>query len=176
MIAAWATLLKTIPHARLMLNAHSFNEKETVELFTKQFMEQGIGWERLILTRTDPWTGYARLDIALDPFPHNAGTTTFEALWMGVPVISLRERPSVGRFGDAILGAMGLSEWVADSVEDYIAIAVRLAGNLDALAQWRTDLRERMRISPLYDEAGFTRNLETAYREMWQIFCQNSKK
>ncbi|CDH44153.1 hypothetical protein BN874_1530001 [Candidatus Contendobacter odensis Run_B_J11] len=171
MIAAWVALLKTVPNARLMLNHKPMGDRVTADYFVQQFAAYGIDREQLILIHTPVWEAYAQLDIALDPFPHNAGTTTFEALWMGIPVISLRERPSVGRFGDAILGAMGLSEWVADSVEDYIAIAVRLANNREQLAGWRSTLRARMQASPLMDEVGFTHDLETAYQEMWRIFC-----
>ncbi|CDH44155.1 tetratricopeptide repeat protein [Candidatus Contendibacter odensensis] len=171
-IAAWSDLLKAIPTARLMLNSPFLGELETAEMVANRFIHHGITRDRLVVTHTPVWEGYHQLDIALDPFPHNAGTTTFEALWMGVPVVSLRDRPSMGRFGDAILDAMGLSEWVADSVEDYLAIVARLASDLDALSVWRATLRGRMLASPLCDESGFTRDLENAYRQMWQIYCQ----
>ncbi|WP_051497750.1 tetratricopeptide repeat protein, partial [Candidatus Contendibacter odensensis] len=173
-IKAWANLLRTVPESRLMLNSFWLDDPATAESFIQRFVHYGIERERLIVTRTSVWEGYQRLDIALDPFPHNAGTTTFEALWMGLPVVSLRERPSVGRFGDAILGAMGLSEWVADSVDEYLNIASRLASDLDQLAIWRSELRGRMENSPLRDEIGFTRDVENAYREMWRLYCGKS--
>jgi len=124
-IDCWSRILKEVPGSRLMLNSKTFKERATCEHFARAFAERGIPSDRIIMIYTKNWDGYRQIDIVLDPFPHNAGTTTFEALWMGVPVISKRDRPSVGRFGDAILPPVGLSDWVVDDVDDYVARAVR---------------------------------------------------
>src|SRR5437879_948612 len=101
-IAAWARILHAVPQARLVLNSRPFQEPAFGDLFAGRFAAHGIGRDRLDLIFTAPqtrtWAEYAAIDIALDPFPHNAGTTTIEALWQGVPVVSLAARPSVGRF------------------------------------------------------------------------------
>ena len=111
-IAVWCRVLRAVPGSRLVLNSAPFDEAAGRDLFAGRFAAQGIGADRLDLVFTAPqtrtWAAYGAIDIALDPFPHNAGTTTIEALWMGVPVVSLAGRPSVGRFGDSILSAVGL--------------------------------------------------------------------
>jgi predicted O-linked N-acetylglucosamine transferase (SPINDLY family) len=130
--------------------------------------------ERLDLTATAPqprtWAAYGGIDIALDPFPHNAGTTTIEALWLGVPVVSLAGRPSVGRFGAMILHAIGLDEWVADDIAGYVARAVGAAAELPRLAAIREGLRSRVAASPLCDAADLARQVEAVYREHWDAW------
>src|SRR4029077_2290368 len=110
-------ILEMVPRSRLMLNNMPFREPEFRELYITRFAAHGIARERLDLLCTAPqsltWKTYSAIDIALDPFPHNAGTTTIEALWQGVPVVSLAGRPSVGRFGAMILHAVGMDEWVS---------------------------------------------------------------
>src|SRR5678815_3179084 len=121
-IDAWARIMHAVPRSRLMLNNRPFQEAEFRALFIARLAAHGIDPDRLDLVFTTPqsrtWDAYGDIDIALDPFPHNAGTTTIEALWLGVPVVSLAGRPSVGRFGASILGAVGLNDWVMHSVED----------------------------------------------------------
>jgi predicted O-linked N-acetylglucosamine transferase (SPINDLY family) len=114
---------------------------------------------------------YQRIDIALDPFPYNGGTTTCDALWMGTPVLTLPGRIPVARAGLGLLSTVGLRELVASSETDYIRIAVELAGNLPRLAEMRATLRLRMQASPLMDAARFARNVEAAYRSMWERWC-----
>ena len=166
-VEAWAAILHAVPGSRLVLNTLAFADTETRRIFLDRFVAHGIAPERLELIATRPqsltWESYRRIDIALDPFPHNAGTTTFEALWMGVPVLSLRARPPLGRFGAALLEPLGLADWLADSVADYVDLAVRHAGRLDALSTLRESLRERMVRSPFRDETGFARAIEAAY-------------
>ena len=115
-IAAWARILHAVPGSRLMLNNRPFQEAPFRDLFLARFAAHGIDPARLILAyitpQSRPGQSYGDIDIALDPFPHNAGTTTIEALWQGVPVVSLIGRPTVGRFGAAILHAVGLDDWV----------------------------------------------------------------
>jgi predicted O-linked N-acetylglucosamine transferase (SPINDLY family) len=167
---AWAAILKGVPDARLMLNAKPFQEAAAREAFEARFAGRGVEPERLDLVYTTPqrktWAAYGEIDIALDPFPHNAGTTTIEALWMGVPVVSLSDRPPVGRFGAAILGAVGLDDWIAEDVGGYVAKAVAAASHPKALAKTRAGLRARFEKSPLKDATGLARELEGAYRKL----------
>src|SRR5215813_12154592 len=89
------------------------------------------------------WAAYGGIDIALDPFPHNAGTTTIEALWQGVPVVTLAGRPTVGRFGAAILRTIGLDEWVTTDIDEYVSRAAVAAQDIDALSRLRAQIRPR---------------------------------
>jgi predicted O-linked N-acetylglucosamine transferase (SPINDLY family) len=170
-IAAWASILHAVPGSRLVLNSAPFAEPAGRDLFAARFAAHGIERERLELIFTTPqprtWAAYGMIDIALDPFPHNAGTTTIEALWQGVPVVTLAGRPSVGRFGASILHAVGLDDWVTDDVQAYVARAVAAASDLAALAGLRGGLRERVAASPLHDAAGLARQVEAAFRTLW---------
>jgi predicted O-linked N-acetylglucosamine transferase (SPINDLY family) len=169
-IAAWSRILAGVPDARLVLNNRNFQEPAFRALFTAHFAEHGISEDRLDLTYTTPqpttWAAYGDVDIALDPFPHNAGTTTIEALWLGVPVVSLAGRPSVGRFGASIMRAMDLDDWVAHDTDGYIARAIAAANDLPALAQLRAELRARFAASPLADAPGLARAIEAAFFDL----------
>ena len=114
------------------------------------------------------------IDIALDPFPHNAGMTSLEALWMGVPVLTLADRPPVGRHGASILTALGLDEWVAATPEDYVAIGAVAGADPELLVPLRVGLRNRFRESPLCDAAGLARDVEAVYRELWRDWCSKT--
>src|SRR5690606_30431231 len=140
------------------------------DLFVQRFVAHGIDPARLDVFRGT--VDYRGIDIALDPWPHNAGTTTCEALWMGVPVLSKCDRPSVGRFGISILRCLGMTDWVAADVPGYVARAVAAARDLDRLAALRAGLRERMRASPLCDGRDLARQIEAAFRAAWQRWCR----
>ena len=115
---------------------------------------------------------YRQVDIGLDPFPFNGGTTTCDALWMGVPVVTLRGSTGVGRAGASILSNAGMPELIADSPDAYVATAKLLATDLPRLARIRSDLRRQMRHSPLMDGAQFARDVEEAFRWMWRRWCR----
>ena len=174
-IRTWSAILNAAPTSRLMLNNAPFGDPATADLFAQRFARYGVGRDQLELVNTTPqdrtWAAYGEIDIALDPFPHNAGTTTIEALWMGVPVLSLADRPTVGRMGAMILKAMGLDDWVAPTREAYVAHALRAMGDIEALAALRRDLRPRFQASPLGDPVGLARALERAYRRVWREWC-----
>jgi predicted O-linked N-acetylglucosamine transferase (SPINDLY family) len=114
---------------------------------------------------------YNQIDIGLDPFPFNGGTTTCDALWMGVPVVSLVGTRPVSRAGLSILSNVGLPELVARSEDDYVKFAIELANDLPRLSELRSSLRQRMLASPLTDARQFARDIEAAYRQMWQAWC-----
>jgi predicted O-linked N-acetylglucosamine transferase (SPINDLY family) len=162
-----------VPGSRLVIRA------DITDSLRKRLLEMFAGWgigdERLELANRVPRPMYLelikRLDIALDPFPFNGHTTTCDSLWQGVPVITLSGKTYVSRFGGSGLKTLGLDELIATSREQYLETAAALAGDLERLAHLRGTLRERMAASPLVDFAGFTRNLEAAYRRMWRDWC-----
>jgi predicted O-linked N-acetylglucosamine transferase (SPINDLY family) len=174
-IGVWSRILATVPGSRLMLNSRAFGEVAFRALYAGRFAAHGIGAERLMMIATAPqpatWAAYGAIDVALDPFPHNGGTTTLEALWLGVPVISRTARPTVGRFGASILQAVGLPALVAETDDGYVAAAAGIAGDLAALAGLRAGLRARMETSPLRDATGLARVVEDAYRSLWRDWC-----
>jgi predicted O-linked N-acetylglucosamine transferase (SPINDLY family) len=176
-IAAWARILHATPNARLVLNSMPFREPAFRDLFATRFAAHDIVAQRLELLATAPqprtWAAYGTIDIALDPFPHNAGTTTVEALWHGVPVVSLAGRPSVGRFGAMILHAVGMDAWVTSSIDEYVARAVAAATDVAALARERSELRSRVAASPLCDAPGLARHVEAAYRDLWNAWARS---
>jgi len=168
-IRVWAEILKKCPKSRLIINSGSYREPGMQEALASRFAEHGIDGHRLNIGCTSPpWDVLRSMDISLDCFPHNSGTTLFESLYMGVPFITLADRPSMGRLGSSILEGAGHPEWIAASEEEYIAKAVALAADLSRLAAIRANLRPEMAHSPLMDEAGFTRRMESAWREMFQ--------
>ena len=111
---------------------------------------------------------YHRADIALDTAPFNGGITTCDALWMGLPVVTLSGGTSVGRAGRSILSNISRAEWIAQTPSDYERIATALAADLPALAQLRAELRGRLRSSPVMDEPAFIAGVENAYRQVWR--------
>ena len=114
---------------------------------------------------------YGHVDIVLDPFPYSGGLTTCEALWMGVPTITLPGEIFASRHSTSHMSNVGLAHWVTASVEDYIAMAVTQAANWDELAELRAGLRDRVRKSPLCDAPLFGRNLGAALRHAWGVWC-----
>lgn len=175
-IAAWAAILQRLPQAHLRLDSRSFSSSHLCQEVRDKFTAYGVALERLELGMTTPvWEVYRQVDVVLDCFPHNSGTTTCEALWMGIPVITLAERPSVGRIGAAYLTAVGKTEWIADDVDGYIELAVQVGSDLPALVRHRSELRQQMSASPLLDHSGFARDMEIAYRDMWCRWCDSAE-
>ncbi|HEY5312665.1 MAG TPA: hypothetical protein VIK18_09095, partial [Pirellulales bacterium] len=171
-LAAWISLLAAIPEAKLLLHAHGGQHRQRAwDLCARQ----GVSPERLTFTDRVPlaeyFRHYHRVDLALDPFPYGGGTTTCDALWMGVPVVSLAGPTAVGRAGLSILSNVGLADFVAHDCQEYVGIARQLAGDLPRLSLLRATLRDRMQSSPLMDARRFAHHVETAYRAMWQRRC-----
>jgi len=172
-ILAWAGILQAVPDSRLVINSFNFNDVAMQERLAARFAEHGTARDRLeIGCSSPPWDVLRGIDIGLDCFPHNSGTTLFETLYMGVPFITLAGRPSVGRVGSSILHGAGHPEWIAESEADYVAKAVGLAGDVDHLAEVRSALRGQIERSPLRDEEGFAVRVEEAYRRMWKNWCE----
>ncbi|HTV48193.1 MAG TPA: tetratricopeptide repeat protein [Phycisphaerae bacterium] len=171
----WSEILKATPHSRLLILTFSIEHQNYIRRYLG---DVGIGPERLNFVRRSPRPEYLRLydriDIVLDTFTCNGHTTTMDSLWMGVPVVSLAGNTIVGRGGKSILTNVGLPELVANTSEEYVDIAVKLAGDLPRLKELRTTLRQRMENSPLMDAKRFTSNVEAAYRNMWKKWCNDA--
>ncbi len=138
----------------------------------RQFTNRGVTGERIrfspeFAVGKDYLTVYGAIDLFLDAFPFGGHTTVCEALWMGVPVLTLRGNRFAGRAAASVLTQVGLSELIAATPEQYVALAVDSACHPERLTSYRARLREQVRQSPLCDGPGFTRGLEEAYRDMW---------
>ena len=174
-VRVWAEILKRVPKSRLLVDSKSYADEPTRDALASQFVALGIERERFqIGYHSPPWDLLRSMDISLDCFPHNSGTTLFESLYMGVPYVTLAGRPSVGRLGAAVLHGLGEPGWIAHSEEEYVDVAVKLAQDLYHLARIRAGLRRQMRQSCLMDEVGFTRDIERAYRGMFEAWAFKS--
>jgi len=170
-IALWSRVLGAIPGSRMLLFRTTLDD-EIQGRVTGYFETNGIGCERLEFRNTPPSKGYLAcyedIDLALDTFPWSGHTTACEALWMGVPHITLRGDRHAGRMTASVLSAIHLHTFIADTPGDFVAAAVRACADLSALGELRASLRQRMTASPLCDGAGFTAAVEAAYRECWE--------
>ncbi|MBX7200193.1 MAG: tetratricopeptide repeat protein, partial [Rhodospirillaceae bacterium] len=169
-VTLWSRVLSAAPGSRLLVKAKALTEPVTRERLAARFAVLGIARDRLDLQGWLPGDGdhmglYNRVDIALDTVPYNGTTTTCEALWMGVPVLTLAGRSHAARVSASLLIAAGLPEWIANTPEEFAAKA--RAADIAALAKLRASLREKVRMSPLCDAAAHARGLEAAYRAMW---------
>lgn len=179
-IALWARILQAIPNARLVLKYWgAFGVNSIQERFREAFRGHGITDNRLVLhgeasVRGHHLDGYSEIDVALDPFPFTGSTTTFEALWMGVPVVTLMGDRMVGRWSAAMLAKVGLPGLIARNEQEYVDIAIQLVAKLPDLAETRSMLRERVARSPLCAVEKRTRQLERLYRCMWATYLQKS--
>ncbi len=173
---AWGRLLARVPNSCLLIKSRFFADDGPRTLLLRRLAERGVASERVILLEgildTAGHLGsYHRVDIGLDPFPYNGTTTTCEALWMGVPVVTIAGDRHLARVGASLLHHVGLDELIAADVDDYIDIAVALAGDPARMSALRAGQRARMAASSLCDPVAFTRSLEVAYREMWCRWC-----
>jgi len=171
----WAKVLTAIPTSRLLLLAPPGSPRKRV---LDRLGQAGVAAERIEFVarqeRPRYLQTYHRIDIALDTIPYNGHTTSLDAFWMGVPVVTLIGQRIVGRAGFSQLCNLGLSDLAAQSPDQFVRIAVDLAKDLGRLAELRSTLRQRMIQSPLMDAPLFARNIEQAYRQMWQAWCQKT--
>jgi protein O-GlcNAc transferase len=172
----WAAILHLVPDSRLLLKYRGLEIEVMQQRFRDWFAADGIVPERLQFAGATPpaqyLAEYGRIDIALDPFPYNGGSTTLDALWMGVPVVTLAGRLAVQCDGKTVLNAAGMSDLVAGTPEEYLKIALFLAGTVSQIPDLRHNVRHALQSSPLMDEAGLVKNVEDAYREMWRQWCR----
>ena len=173
----WSRLLIEVPGSRLLLKDGRLTNASDRDRMIATFARRGISADRLVLrgrtSHMEQLATFGEVDVALDPFPHNGGVSTFEALWMGVPVVTRLGNTLPGRNGGAILSALGFRDWVAESDDAYLDIAKRLSGDLAALKRLRTTLRPALAASVVCDPVRYCRAVEDAYREMWRRYCRD---
>lgn len=173
---AWRSILQAVPNSRLIISTKQGSHRQSL---LDVMQEGGVETSRIVFVDRTGLDGYFKLynsiDICLDPFPFNGGTTSCDSLWMGVPFVTLRGRTAVGRAGASLLSNVGLSDWITNSEEQYVSRAVRAAGEVNHLAQVRAALRNRMTNSPLMNGPRFALNVESAYRTAWGRWCDQNR-
>jgi protein O-GlcNAc transferase len=176
--ALWAQVLAAVPGSRLLLKyVNWFGNESARARIRSAFARRGVDPDRIVfdgerLPRARHLEILNRIDIALDPFPFNGCTTTFEALWMGVPVVTLAGERWLGRMGVGTLAPLGLEHLAAADEGRYVALATALANDLDGLAALRAGLRGRVAASPLVDATAYARSVERAFRSTWRDWCR----
>jgi predicted O-linked N-acetylglucosamine transferase (SPINDLY family) len=179
--ACWARLLAEVPASRLLLKSRDLSESSSGVVALRRTLEaRGIDRARLVIRGRDEdrrchFERYGEIDVALDPFPYNGVTTSFEALFMGVPVVTLAGGWPSARMGATIATHLAHPEWIATSTGEYIAIATALAADPQALDRLRRSLRDELLASPLTDAAGFVTRLESTYRAAWRAWCASAR-
>lgn len=176
-IELWSTLLQECPDARLLLKSRQLADERARRRIVTAFQLNGIDEERLdlrprIAERQHHLALYDEVDVALDTFPYNGTTTTCEALWMGVPVVTLAGSLHAGRVGASLLRQLDLTDWIAHSPDDYVSLVLSVA----AMPPERRILREWVAASGLTDGEGFARRFEEALRSVWRTYCERPKE
>lgn len=179
-VALWAQVLNSVPGSRLLLKSPQLNEVSVRTSVQGRFASHGVDPARLVFEGLSPrdeyLAAYGRVDIALDPFPYTGGTTTVEALWMGVPVLTLAGERFLSRQGVGFLMNVGLPDWIAENQDQYLALAKAHAADLRALSRLRKNLRDRLLTSPICNAPRFARHFEAALRGMWKVWCRQQSK
>lgn len=174
-IHLWARVLESVPDSHLFLKSQTLGSDSVKERITNQFAKEGISPERLLLRGASPHAEmlaeYGEMDIALDPFPFNGGLTSCEALWMGVPVITLFGNRPIARQTSGFLKTIELDGFTAKSEKEYVELAVNWSRSIDKLSEIRSSLRNKMNQSLLCNGKEFTYNIESTYRKIWQEWC-----
>jgi predicted O-linked N-acetylglucosamine transferase (SPINDLY family) len=174
-LALWSTIMSAVPNSHLFLKAAQLNEAGARQRIAERLKVHGIDSDRLMMEgaapRAEYLAAYQHVDIALDPFPYTGGATTVDALWMGVPVLTLGGDRFIARQGLGLLMNAGLADWVAADADDYAARAILWAENLPRLTALRDSLRRQVLQSPIFDAARFARHFESALRGMWSAWC-----
>lgn len=172
-LAVWAALLRTVPHARLLLKNDKLGHPSARQALSAKLCAAGIDAERVTMEGSEPYAqylrSYARVDVMLDTWPYPGGTTTADALFMGVPVVNLRGRGFVGGIGTSIIRAVGLQEWTARDEADYLRIACDAVQNPHKLAALRQGLRAQLLASEFADVQGFADKLAQVFEAMARI-------
>ena len=171
-LAAWARILSALPTARLRLQSRSLGLPAVQQQLAQRMARAGLDPARVRMSPPGDRAAYlgahAEIDVILDTFPYPGGTTTCEALWMGVPTLTLAGDRLLSRQGASMLAVAGLPDWVATSVDDYVAKAIDLSEDVTALARLRGTLRPRVLASPLFDAPRFAAHFADALWKMWQ--------
>ncbi|MDP3086806.1 MAG: tetratricopeptide repeat protein [Methylotenera sp.] len=170
-LALWADVMLALPDAKLRWQCKSFGDADVTVDMISRFAKLGISADRLTLlgsvSREDYFLAHHEVDVILDTFPYPGGTTTCEALWMGVPTLTLAGGSLIARQGASMLSAAGLADWIAETKAEYLSKALALCSDFNQLANLRAKLRAQVLASPLFDAKRFAKNMETALWEMW---------
>ena len=173
----WIAVLRAVPDSLFVIVG--VPEGDARRALCRTFEEASVDAARIkLLPRLlhgDYYDAFRGVDVCLDTTPFSGGTTTCDALWMGVPVVTLAGERPASRSAASILTAAGCAQWIAATQEEYVRIAVELARQGPAQPARRSEIRRRFQASPVMDEAEFTRDLETAFRSAWQRWCASSK-
>lgn len=169
-VAVWSQILHSVPNSKLYLQTRQLSEQSAVQQTYERYAAHGIAPEQLIVEGVTPrveyFRSYNKIDIALDPFPCPGGTTTADTLWMSVPVLTMKGRDFWSRLGESLAYNVGLPNWIAKDAADYISKAVAFADDKNYLAELRSELRDEVMASPLFDAKRFTTHFEEAMRQM----------
>ena len=178
-LRTWARVLAEVPGSKLLIEGKDLGRPDFAAKFTARCELAGISADRLRLVNLDPknqYLTYHDIDIALDPFPLTGGTTSCDALWMGVPLVTQEGEIFSSRMGMGILQSMGKPEWIAQGADEYVAIAARLAEDHEALDRIRMSVRPLMESSPVMNEALHAREFGTALRRMWHEWLGSARQ
>ena len=177
-IDVWGRIFAALPDARLVVKHSMVDDANVRNSLLERLVARGIAAERVTwlgrTSRKEHMLALAEVDISLDPFPQNGGVSTWESLYMGVPVVTKLGKTVSGRVAGAILTSIGLTQFVASNEEDYVTIALRWAGSPDELAVLRRGMRERIATSESGDTVRYCRKVEALYRRFWQTYCASS--
>ncbi|MGH2886755.1 MAG: tetratricopeptide repeat protein, partial [Solirubrobacteraceae bacterium] len=176
-IRCWAAILRRLPRATLVLKNPQLGDAAQRARLAAAFEVEGVPAGTLIFIggtdRTSHFAAYNAIDIALDPFPHGGGMTTLDALWMGVPVVACAGKTVSARWAATSLVPLGLADFIADSPESYVQLALAKAADFEALSRLRAGLRERVATSDFGDGDRYCHAVEAAYRDMWRRWCRS---
>ena len=174
-IALWSKILLSVPNSKLLLKNKLLNSKEIIDTTIQRFKKQNVKKEQLILegeskTRKELLNIYSKIDIALDPFPFQGNTTSIEALWMGVPIITLKGNRYISHFGESINSNLNMSNWIAENCEDYILKAKKFSSDINELSKIRIRLRQSCLQSPVFDSKRFSQHFDQMLWKIWKDF------
>jgi predicted O-linked N-acetylglucosamine transferase (SPINDLY family) len=179
-VALWARILKAVPRSRIIMKHYAFDDEAMRSQFIDRFAMHGVAPERIVFlgatSRQDHLAAFRDVDISLDPFPHNGGISTLESLQMGVPVVAKLGNSISGRVAGAILHSIGMADWVAESAEEYLAIAVKFASMPDRLKALRYELPGQISSAAVGNSAIYTKAIEAAFRAMWIDYCRTGRQ
>ena len=179
-IKTWATILISLPSSKLLLKTKQLNDPTVVQEVYKKFASHGITPDRLLLEGSSPraklLATYNRVDIALDPFPYPGGTTSIEALWMSVPVLTLKGNRFLSHVGETIAHNAGQVEWIAKDLDDYVKKAISFASDVENLSELRRCLRDKVLKSPLLNSERFASHFSKAALSMWENYSKGDIK
>lgn len=178
-LETWSQILKQVPDSKLLFKCKELKEAKTQEKLLEKMVNLGIESDRILIEGPCPlqeyFKAYHSIDIGLDPFPYNSGTVGYHSVWMGVPYVALAGDRLLSRVGYSNIQLVGLEQFAAESIEEYIQIAVEVTSDLEKLQTIRQKLRPTSLESGLYDGNKMASDLETAFKDMWQLFLNNNE-